>query len=66
MTSKEYLAELTSFFENEDYFVEDKLRLLFVVFSNLQKVSEPQFDSYTQAIKKTFEKQRTTAFKGKL
>jgi hypothetical protein len=64
--SKENLLEMTEFFENQEYFLEDKLRLLFLVFSNLEKLSEPQFDSFTTAIKKTFDKQRTTSFKGKL
>jgi hypothetical protein len=57
---------MTDFFENKEYYLEDKLRLLFIIFSNLEKISEPQFDSFTTAIKKTFEKQRTSSFKGKM
>lgn len=60
------MLELKEFFENEEYFVEDKLRLLFIVFTNLEKISEPEFDALTQAIKKNFDKQRTSLFKGKL
>ena len=60
------MLELTEFFENEKYFLEDKLRMLFIVFMKLEKISEPQFDAYTQAITKTFENQRTSFFKGKL
>jgi hypothetical protein len=60
------MGDLIEFFENEDYFLEDKLRLLYIVFSNLEKISEPEFDALTQSVKKTFEKQRTSTFKGKL
>lgn len=64
--SKEYLGDLTEFFESKEHFLEDKLRLLLLAFLHLAKLSEPQFDSFTQAIKRTFDQQRSDAFKGKL
>ena len=37
---------MKEFFENEKYYLEDKLRLLVIIFLKLNKISEPHFDHH--------------------